>query len=131
MYLFEETITAGPLAKIDGRAPLTEPRFAAPAAPFFTPEEQRVLSIASRDGLRSIAEAGRFGKAFDRFFAIRRPLPLASPRLEILRRVAILLRMRRPLPVTELDQWHALGFSDQQLELIGVLVAPSRNPGAR
>jgi hypothetical protein len=79
---------------------------AAPATePVFTPLELHVLALAARDAAWSV-------RIVEALFGIRRPNPLANPRLEALRRFAVIVRnLRGSPPAAEIEAFLAAGFS--------------------
>jgi len=86
---------------------------AAPATePVFTPLELHVLALAARDAAWSVRPRTRFVRIVEAMFGIRRPNPLANPRLEALRRFAVIVRnLRGSPPAAEIEAFLAAGFS--------------------
>lgn len=79
--------------------------------PVFTPLELSVVALAARDTAWSVRPRTRFVRIVEALFGIRRSNPLANPRLEALRRFAVIVRsMRGRLPASELEAFLAAGF---------------------
>jgi len=77
---------------------LSEPRPARAVAPptthmSFDGREWLVIALSRGDTTSSLEEPGRFRRTLETFFKIRRANRLADPRLEALRRMAVLLRI--------------------------------------
>ncbi|MCJ8157605.1 hypothetical protein [Sphingomonas sp. LaA6.9] len=58
----------------------------------FSALELRVIALSKSEGPSSLEPPSRLGAFLETLFAIKRPNPLADPRLEALRRFAILAR---------------------------------------
>jgi hypothetical protein len=98
----------------------------APADSALTGTERMVIELSRRDPASSIAPPNRL---LDRLFGRRRPLILSCPRLEALRRYAILYRLRGDaLPVDEEERLRAAGYDGPQ---IGAIACAVRTPRAR
>jgi len=93
--------------------PADETTIAVPTTePVFTPLELRVVALAARDTGWSVRPRTRFVRIVEALFGIRRPNPLANPRLEALRRFAVVARnVRGKLPAAEIEAFLAAGFS--------------------
>ncbi len=91
------------------------PRPVAPApapAPAFTPVELSVISLARVDGLATLRPRNWLTRLAERLFGVGRPNPLADPRLEALRRFALIVRNHRgDPPQGEIDRFLAAGFT--------------------
>lgn len=85
---------------------------AAMAKPAFTPVELSVITLAAIDGASTIRPRSWLSRLAARLFGVGRPNPLADPRLEALRRFAIVARDHRgDPPQTEIDRFLAAGFT--------------------
>lgn len=101
---------------------------AAPAS--FSALEWSVVALARRDSLSSLRTPGRIGKAIAVVFGSASENPIADPRLEALRRMAVYGWHRGfAVPESEIDRFHEAGFSVDQLELL--LTSISRDRGSR
>jgi hypothetical protein len=81
----------------------------------FSALEWLVIALAQRDHLSSLREPGRFARAAAALFGGRGERPLAGPRLEALRRVAVLARHRGgDVPAAEMAAFRRAGFSAEQ-----------------
>lgn len=77
--------------------------------------ERNVLAIALRDRLSTLAEPGRLGRILRIVFGVRRSLRLADPRLESLRRMAVLVRHHgQAVAPAEVTAFLAAGFTLSQ-----------------
>jgi hypothetical protein len=101
------------------------PRASHDAVPAFSALEWLVVALAERDGLVSIGRAGRFATLISRLFERAKP-GLASPRLEALRRFAVLAWQFDSPPVDEIEAFHALGYSVRQRDALLASVAHGR-----
>jgi hypothetical protein len=82
------------MAFLDLAQPRLSPAVAGAASQAaFQGHEWAVIALARADGAASLSEPGRLRRLFESFFKIRRPNRLADPRLEALRRMAVLLRI--------------------------------------
>jgi len=95
------------------------------AVPAFSALEWLVVALAERDGLVSIGRAGRFATLVSKLFERAKP-GLASPRLEALRRFAVLAWQFDSPPADEVDAFHALGYSVRQRDALLASVAQGR-----
>lgn len=85
----------------------------------FTALEWSVVALARRDSLGSLRSPGRLAKAMAVVFGSAPQNPVADPRLEALRRMAVYGWHRGfAVPPSEVDRFHAAGFSTDQLELL-------------
>lgn len=88
----------------------------APDGGALTDTERVVIALSRRDPVSSIAPPSRF---LDRLFRSRHPLTLSCPRLEALRRYAILYRLRGDaLPADERERLRAAGYDGPQIGVI-------------
>jgi hypothetical protein len=112
------------------------PRFAArlpiPAAPPLQRIERDVLLASRRDRPSSLGQTGWFGRGIGRLFGFAKVNRLADPRLEALRRFAVLLRRRGDrLPAVEERRILAAGFSSAQVAEVRRLIAGETPPRRR
>jgi hypothetical protein len=100
----------------------------APEQKGLTALEWSVVALAKRDRISSLAQPGRIAVALGTVFGARGPNPhLADPRLEALRRVAVLSWRRGvTLPAGELKAFLAAGFSIGQYETLVASIAAAR-----
>lgn len=93
------------------------------AIPALTKLERLVIHIARSDGIDSLAQPER-GNRFTRWlFRADRPNPLADPRLEALRRYAVLLRLHGDaMPADEARRLLDAGFARETRNEIDQLV---------
>jgi hypothetical protein len=91
----------------------------------FSPLEWLVVALAQRDHLSSLRAPGRFARAAAALFGGQSERPLAGPRLEALRRVAVLARRRHgAVPASEMAAFYRAGFSvDQGAALLASIAA--------
>lgn len=91
--------------------------------PALTKLERLAIHIARNDGIDSLTQSER-GNRFTRWlFRADRPNPLADPRLEALRRYAVLLRLRGDaMPAGETRRLLDAGFAWETLNEIHQLV---------
>lgn len=83
--------------------------------------ELAVITLSRLDSPASLVRHGRISRYL---FGERNPLPLASPRLEALRRYAILFRAHGAPPAKpERDQLGEAGFDNRQIGWINDLMA--------
>lgn len=74
--------------------------------------DRMVIALSRNDPRSSLTTPGRFRRIFAYLFSMRLPNALADPRLEALRRFAVLLRKQRTrLPETETARLVAAGYS--------------------
>jgi outer membrane protein len=86
--------------------------------------ELAAIALARTERLSSLKPAPCLWR---HLFGIRSSTPLANPKLEALRRYAILYRLRgTALPETECERLREVGYSLRQIEMIECLVAPQR-----
>lgn len=93
--------------------------------------EWSVVAFAQRDSLASLREPGRFAAALGSLFG-RRHRRVIDPRLESLRRIAVLAWHRGwQVPASELRAFVRSGFSLDQYELVQTSIARGRAAGRR
>jgi len=101
-----------------------------PEKPALSPLEWSVVALAQKDRLSSIDRPGRVALAMGRLFGSRRGTDLADPRLEALRRLAVIAWHRGyAIATAEIRKFLEAGFSMAQYEL--VLASISRGRDAR
>jgi hypothetical protein len=99
-------------------APKAEPEVKAHTSGF-SALEWLVVALARRDHLSSLRTPGRIGAALSRVFGGRGEPRLANPRLEALRRFAVLAWHRgHNVPPSELAAFRIAGFSPNQAEAL-------------
>jgi hypothetical protein len=90
-----------------------------PGVATFTALEWLVIAVAERDRLSSLRQPGRLAVALGRLFGSSETPRLADPRLEALRRLAVIAWHRGfDVPQSELAAFHAAGFSVAQAEML-------------
>lgn len=106
------------------------PQNAAPAATKadhpagFSPLEWSVVMLARHDRPSSLREPGRFTKLLGRLFGEAFNRRLADPKLEALRRMAVLTWHRSyDVPKPEIQAFFAAGYNADQYELLGQRVS--------
>jgi hypothetical protein len=93
--------------------------------------EWSVVAFAQRDSLASLGEPGRFAAALGSLFG-RRDRRVIDPRLESLRRIAVLAWHRGwQVPASELRAFVKAGFSLDQYELLQTSIARGRSASRR
>jgi len=111
-------------------APATARAVAQPDTPALSPLEWSVVALAQKDRLSSIERPSRIALAMGRLFGSRRSTDLADPRLEALRRLAVIAWHRGyAIASSEIRRFLEAGFSMAQYEL--VLASISRGRDAR
>ncbi|WBO23434.1 hypothetical protein [Sphingomonas abietis] len=104
------------------------PVFASSIPAVFERQEWEIIVLARHDGLASLQEPGRLARAMAWLFGGTIDRRLASPRLEALRRLAVLAwHHGYQAPVSAMKAFKAEGFSADQLELLLASVATSRS----
>jgi hypothetical protein len=103
-YLLHDPQFASAAARCDGV------RAGAPLSPI----EAQVVELALADGPSTLATA-RWRRALAALFGLRPARPLASPRLEALRRFVVLTRHARGGAAKETAKLLGLGFTIEQL----------------
>ena len=121
---------AGVAAMGESTAPAIRSRGA--VRPHLSALEWSVVALARNDRLASLRMPGRIANAMGALFGGVRDPRLADPRLEALRRIAVLSRHQGyTVAPTEIRAFVAAGFSEDQYELIvDSLHAAIRNAGA-
>lgn len=114
-------------AHVGAGAAGAEPVAPAPAA--LSALEWSVVALAQRDRLSSLSQPGPLSVALGKVFGTRRRSPhLADPRLEALRRMAVLSWHRGfAVPASELKAFLRAGFSTDQYELMLASIGAARS----
>jgi len=81
----------------------------------FSATEWAVVRLSRRDGLATILAPSRIGTVARRLFGVPAANRLADPRLEALRRAAVLCRHGGTLPRDQADALLAHGFRFEQI----------------
>lgn len=113
-YLDPEALSAAAAGR-----PVTLP--VAPDAPAvaFSPLEWSVIALAKTESPRSLAQPGRIARALGSLFGLGETSPLADPRLEALRRLAIHAWHRGfALPPREIERFLASGYGEAHIETL-------------
>jgi hypothetical protein len=94
----------------------------------FSALEWQVVALAERDSLSTLHAPSRLTIALDAVFATKRINPeLANPALETLRRIAVLAWHRGfALPQSQIEAFHAAGYSEAQLETLLASIGAGR-----
>ncbi len=102
------------------------------SAPRLSALEWSVVALAAKDPISSLRTPGRIAVAMAAAFGDRRRSALADPRLEALRRIAVLSRHQGyTVAPSEIRAFAAAGFSEDHYELIvDSLNAAKRHGGA-
>ena len=96
-----------------------------PAA--FERSEWEVIVLAQRDDLTSLRAPGWLSRTLSKLFGGNPDRRLASPRLEALRRLAVMAWHRGyAVPVSAMKAFKEAGFSPDQLELLLASIAQGR-----
>ena len=94
--------------------------------------EWSVVALAARDALSTLREPGRMGEALRTLFGGRHNPRLADPRLEALRRMAVLARhYGYAVPGVDVRDFLHAGFTPAQYELLVDSVTVARTPRRR
>ena len=98
----------------------------------FSPLEWSVIALAQRDTLSSLSEPGRLAVALGNLFGTRRNPTLADPRLEALRRLAVIAwRRGYAVPLAEVAAFRAAGFTREQLRTLLSSIESGQAAGQR
>ncbi|MBW4331142.1 hypothetical protein KY084_09690 [Stakelama sp. CBK3Z-3] len=99
-----------------------------PAKAALSPLEWSVVALAQNDRLSSLKRPGRIALAMGRVFQPRTNPELADPKLEALRRIAVIAWHRGyAIASHEINAFMAAGFSLAQYELVLASISRSRN----
>jgi hypothetical protein len=94
--------------------------------------EWSVVALARNDRISSLGEPSRIATAMGRLFGTRSNPALADPRLEALRRLAVLAWHRGyVLPRSELKRFLAAGFTTDQFETLLRSISSARTATQR
>jgi hypothetical protein len=98
------------------RAATAAPRIGASSSvspdPVFTTTEHHAIAVARGDGRWSVHPRTLLTRLAGALFGVRPPNPLADPRLEALRRFAVLARVSNgDVPGDEIERFLAAGFT--------------------
>ena len=89
--------------------------------------EWAVIAVARNDGLASLREPGRMSVAFGNVFGRRTNPRLADPKLEALRRMAVLAwHFGFAVPVSEVKAFLAAGFTTDHYETVLASIGAAR-----
>lgn len=109
----------------DGAAPAPgrqQPR------PGFSGLEWSVVALAERDSISSLQEPGRIATALGTIFGDYRNSRLADPKLEALRRLAVLTwHYSYRVPESAIRAFLKAGFSTDQYELLAASISSARS----
>jgi hypothetical protein len=93
-----------------------------------SPLEWSVVALAQTEKLSSIDRPGRVAVAMGRLFGVRRATELADPRLEALRRLAVIAWHRGyAIHSSEIHAFKDAGFSMAQYELVLASISRGRD----
>lgn len=114
---------------------VSDPVVRAPSGPAdgLSALEWSVVALARRDRISSLAQPGRIATAMGRIFGTQSNPHLADPRLEALRRLAVLAwHHGYVLPKSELNRFLGAGFTLAQFETLLWSISRARlRPGRR
>ncbi len=97
-----------------------------PATDPFTRDEWSVIDLAEKDGVWSLHGESHFARVMRLLFGIEIGRPLANPRLESLRRLAVRAWRHKPIDRDTLAEFIAAGFSQRHVEILFQNVARHR-----
>lgn len=118
--------TPAPSLTLSAPAVLEEPR------PVLTELERSVIGIARQDGLSTLRQPGRLTRWLGLVFGVRISPQLADPKLEALRRIAVLSWKRGyAIASAEVKAFLASGYSPAFYELVVDTIAAARQAEAR
>ena len=119
-------------ATISQPAAATDEQQEQPAADGLSALEWSVVALARRDRISSLGQPSRIATAMGRLFGTRSNPALADPRLEALRRLAVLAWHRGyVLPKSELKRFLAAGFTTDQFETLLRSISSARTATQR
>ena len=100
--------------------------------PVLTELERSVIGIARHDGMATLRQPGRLSRWLGLLFGVRISPQLADPRLEALRRIAVLSWKRGySIASAEVKAFLAVGYSPAFYELVVDTIASARQSEAR
>ncbi len=118
--------TPAPSLTLPAPASIEEPR------PVLTELERSVIGIARQDGLSTLRQPGRLTRWLGLVFGVRISPQLADPKLEALRRIAVLSWKRGyAIASAEVKAFLASGYSPAFYELVVDTIAAARQAEAR
>ena len=82
------------------------------------PAESLAVALGARDGISSLHSDGRLARWSRALFGLGPRRPLADPRLESLRRLAVRLRLQPGRAAGEIEAARRAGYSDRQIAAI-------------
>jgi hypothetical protein len=111
-YLDLDNLFAAPAGSASGSRVIT-------ARTGFSALEWNVILLARNDSVASLSSRGRVARALGAIFGIAAQAPLADPRLEALRRIAVhAWRKGLALPAAEIERFVAAGFHRAQIDTL-------------
>lgn len=120
-----------PIPRIDARPAFTMMQ-AEEARPVLTELERSVIGVARRDGLSTLRQPGRVTHWLGLLFGVRISPQLADPKLEALRRIAVLSWKRGySIASVEVKAFVAAGYSPAYYELVVDTIAAARQAESR
>ncbi|GAA0671359.1 hypothetical protein FHT00_001906 [Sphingomonas insulae] len=100
--------------------------------PVLTELERSVIGIARQDGLATLRQPGRLSRWLELVFGVRISPRLADPKLEALRRIAVLSWKRGySIASVEVKAFLAVGYSPAFYEMVVDTIASARQAEAR
>ncbi|WP_293872753.1 MULTISPECIES: hypothetical protein [unclassified Sphingomonas] len=100
--------------------------------PVLTELERSVIGIARQDGLATLRQPGRLSRWLGLVFGVRISPQLADPKLEALRRIAVLSWKRGySIASAEVKAFLAVGYSPAFYELVVDTIAAARQSEVR
>jgi len=100
--------------------------------PVLTELERSVIGIARQDGMATLRQPGRLSRWLGLVFGVRISPQLADPKLEALRRIAVLSWKRGySIASAEVKAFVAAGYSPAFYELVVDTIASARQAEAR
>ena len=103
-----------------------------PAEVGFSPLEWSVIALARNEGLSTLKQPSRITKAVGSLFGTWRNSQLADPRLEALRRMAVLAwRKGWLVPLSEIRAFKAAGFTIEHYETLQASIGRGRVQSGR
>jgi hypothetical protein len=115
---------------VSEKAPLAQA--AEEERPVLTELERSVIGIARQDGLSTLRQPGRLTRWLGLLFGVRISPQLADPKLEALRRIAVLSWKRGyAIASAEVKAFLASGYSPAFYELVVDTIASARQAEAR
>jgi hypothetical protein len=120
-YLDHSSAFAAGAQAIEAPVDIVEPQSG------FSALEWTVIALARRDRLSSLSAPGALSRALGGLFGLGRQSALADPRLEALRRMAVLAWHHSfTVPVSEVKAFLAAGFTADQYETVAASIGAAR-----